>query len=100
MDAPYNTNSHEAMVKIQTYNPGGEACLLTLTASVDAASRAYPVLLSAAAKDHQQYFLSYLLQVTRSHDVCPALPTTVSPFLLQVSRRLHCVQSYCRCPDH
>lgn len=76
MAAPYNTNSHEAMGTIQTYNQGGEACLLTLTASVNAARRAYPVLLPAAAQGHRQYFLSYLLQVTRPHDVCPALPTT------------------------
>ena len=76
MAAPYNTNSHKAMGTIQTYNRGGEACLLTLIASVNAASRAYPVLLPAAAQGHRQYFLSYLLQVTRPHDVCPALPTT------------------------
>ena len=140
MAAPYNTNSHKAMVKIQTYNPGGEACLLTLTAFVNAARRAYPVLIPAAAQGHRQYFLSYLLQVTRPHGVCSTLPTTgdqttwcvpsityyswpghklcclprrtyyrwpglvvvpsVSPFLQQVSRPLHCVQSYCRCPDH
>ena len=38
--------------------------ILTLTASVNASSRAYPVLLPAAAQGHRQYILSYLLQVT------------------------------------
>ena len=49
MAATYDTSSHRAKVTIRTYNQWGEACLLTLTASVNATSRAYPVLLPAAA---------------------------------------------------
>ena len=68
-------------------------------------------------------FPVYLPQVTRPHDVCPALPTTgdqaiccvpiresiltlgvqtttLCPVLLQVSRPLARVHSYSRCPDH
>ena len=59
MAAAYNTNSHKAMVTIRTYNQWDEACLLTLTAFVNAASRAHPVLLPAAAQGHRQYILSY-----------------------------------------
>ena len=95
MAAPYNTSSHGAKVTIRTSTNGvkpvySHELLLSMPPAVHI--RSYFLQLPMG---HQQCILSYELQVTRPHDVCPALPAAGD-------QAICCVPSftYCRWSGH